>query len=71
MQIVCAWCGRDQGVKPGFPGETTYSVCQRCCDEQLLGNAFAWWTAAGLFVVGLIAFYAGVVVAGLWLLEVL
>lgn len=31
--IVCAWCGRKLGEKPGLD-RTTYGICPACEEEQ-------------------------------------
>ena len=34
MRIVCGWCQRFMGVKPGEPGGETTSICDACATEQ-------------------------------------
>ncbi len=37
MDVVCAWCGKSMGVKPGPPGVpgTTHGICDECLEIQL------------------------------------
>jgi hypothetical protein len=33
LRVVCAWCGRDMGEKPGVPGEPgaiSHGLCDQC-----------------------------------------
>jgi hypothetical protein len=30
MNVVCAWCKAEMGVKPGPDGKTSHGMCDRC-----------------------------------------
>ncbi len=37
MDVVCSWCGKAMGVKPGPPGlpGKTHGICPECLEIQL------------------------------------
>jgi len=30
MKVVCAWCGKDLGEKPGPTGKVSHGICEDC-----------------------------------------
>ncbi len=33
MTVVCAWCGKDLGTKPG-PDEVSHGICGACLEAR-------------------------------------
>ena len=40
MLVVCAWCERSMGEKPG-PDEVTHGICPDCMVAQLRADNFS------------------------------
>ena len=30
MKVVCAWCGKDLGIKPGSDEKVSHGICTEC-----------------------------------------
>jgi len=35
MKIICAWCHKPMGKKPGNPEQVTHSICDECKEKEL------------------------------------
>ncbi len=38
MKIVCAWCGKDLGVKEPVSDDVTHGICEDCAEKLLKGE---------------------------------
>jgi ribosomal protein S27E len=35
MRVVCAWCGKVLGEKPGPAADVSHGICEDCLDLEL------------------------------------